>query len=440
MIRSRSEKPAGNDDTIEDPVFIGTALHGLFESEMEFPIKVDGTSTLPYTSVIKEIRGKNELLVLKLIRPLPHELMEGAIFQVVFPHEDKRFEARITYKGREGYLQYRFTPPASLSFADRRSAKRFPFRPRESAYVIAQDGRIPGLGVAGPLVNIGLGGAAMRVDRVLKLDDGMRIPPSTALFDRDKGFPRVRIQDLPRLPLLEWRGTVAHATSRGDEVILGLSFGEMGEDEARSLGDCLNFREKSLRGVAHAPSRSESSTPATRDRAPRDKAESEQAPPDMETTPFLAEEGPGVTPLARLQRRSARVLLCMPEGDRRIQVQAHLAAQGILRVECVSSIPELLPRIPAKGSVPTAAWLLVDLNLGGTGDVEPLADLRTLERELGNLGDLSVAILCEKVDPTLLLALEANLRILPYVPVDEEEEDAWTRTLEALGAVSAEQE
>ncbi|MBK8794580.1 MAG: hypothetical protein IPN59_16015 [Holophaga sp.] len=423
MNRPRSEKPVASDLAIEDPAFIEAALQALFESEAEFPIKVEGTSTLPYASVIKEIRGKNEMLVLKLIRPLPHELMNGALFQVIFPCEDKRYQARIAFQGREGYLQYKFTPPVSLTHADRRIAKRFPFRPRESAYVIAQDGRIPALGVAGPLVNIGLGGFAMRVDRVLKLDDGMRVPPSTALFDRERVFPRVRIQDLPRLPLLEWRGIVTHATARGDEVILGFDFGELTEDEARSLGDCLNFREKLMRGSGHPTGRTEGSTLLPPDEAPRRVAR---------TAVAANEEAPGTDPLARLQRRSARVLLCMPEGEMRDKVQAHLADQGIARLECLPGIDELRPLLQAKGGQPAAAWVLLDLNLAGGGDVEPLAAMRTLERDLGEFGGLSLVMLCERVDPTLFLALDTNIRVLPYLPADAEEEMAWSQALEML--------
>jgi len=423
MNRLRSEKSALSDQSIEDPAFIAAALQALFESEAEFPIKVEGTSTLPYASVIKEIRGKNEMLVLKLIRPLPHELMNGALFQVIFPCEDKRYQARITFQGREGYLQYKFTPPVSLTHADRRIAKRFPFRPRESAYVIAQDGRIPALGVAGPLVNIGLGGFAMRVDRVLKLDDGMRVPPSTALFDRERVFPRVRIQDLPRLPLLEWRGIVTHATARGDEVILGFDFGQLTEDEARSLGDCLNFREKLMRGSGNPAGRTESATPLPPGEAPRKVAR---------TVVASTEEAPGTDPLARLQRRSARVLLCMPEGDMRDKVQAHLADQGVARLECLPGIAELRPLLQAKGGQPAAAWVLLDLNLAGGGDVEPLAAMRTLERELGELGGLALVMLCERVDPTLFLALDTNIRVLPYLPADAEEEMAWSQALETL--------
>ena len=167
---------------MEDPHVMQDALRMLFEAESEFPIKVEGTSTLPYTSRIQGLDFANGQFTLRLARPLPHEMMGGALFRIVFAVEDQRFEGLITFIGREAYLQYRFQLPTHLIHADRRRHKRFPFRPRENAYVIAQDSGIPGMGLAGPLVNISQGGFALRVDRVLKLDDGMRLPPNTALF------------------------------------------------------------------------------------------------------------------------------------------------------------------------------------------------------------------------------------------------------------------
>ncbi len=416
---------------MEDPVFIAGALQSLFEAELEFQIKVEGTSTLPYASVIKEIRTAERVMVLKLVRPLPHELMPGAIFHMVFPVEEQRFETGITFQGREAYLQYRFDVPISLTYADRRRSKRYPFRPRESAYVIAQDGRIPGMGVAGPLVNISKGGVALRVDRVLKLDDGMRLPPSCALFERDKGFPQLRIQDLPRLPLLEWRGTVAHASSRGTEVVLGLEFGEMGEEEARQLGDCLEFREKVLRGAPHAL-RVEGGGPgpgSAGGEAPGIAALHEE--PREEPHAALA-LGPGGDPLLRMRRRSARGILCMPEGEARDQVLERLTNTGYLRMELASDLRMLKGLLAPKGAVPPAALLLVDLGLAGAGDAEPLAAVRILERDLGGSGTRPLVMLCEWVDPTLFMALGPGTHILPYSPGTPRDEQAWVACLDAL--------
>lgn len=433
MNRPRFEKSQGNDGAIEDPAFISGAMQGLFQAEAEFPIKVEGTSTLPYAAAVQEIRAGEGGLILKLVRPLPHELMPGAVFEMVFPLEEQRFETAITFRGREAYLQYRFDPPAALAYADRRRAKRYPFRPRESAYVIAQDGRIPGLGVAGPLVNISMGGVALRVDRVLKLDDGMRVPASTGLFDRGKGFPRIRIQDLPRLPLLEWRGTVAHASARGGEVILGLEFGELGEDEARLLGDCLEFREKILRGVPQALGEGGSSAGVLPAGASTPSMEAD------DDTVLVAGEalaaGPGGDPLLRMQRRGARVVLCMAESEAQQRVQAHLEGNGYRRLEMVTDLEALKALLTPRSPVPPPALVLVDLALAGSGDAEPLAALRQLERILGAPGQVPVAMLCELVDPTLLLASLSSTRILPYAPSTPLEAREWARTLDALAGI-----
>ncbi len=434
MNRLRAEKNQGSDHAIEDPAFIFGALQSLFESEAEFPIKVEGTSTLPYASTIQAVRGGEGGLILRLVRPLPHELMPGAVFEMVFPQEEQRFETAITFRGREAYLQYRFDPPTTLAYADRRRAKRYPFRPRENAYVIAQDGRIPGLGVAGPLVNISMGGLAMRVDRVLKLDDGMRVPASTGLFDRGKGFPRVRVQDLPRLPLLEWRGAVAHASTRGGEVILGLEFGELGEEEARSLRDCLEFRDKILRGIPQALG---SDTTSSSGMLPPggDAVRGEAEGGAFSSVPAALVEGPGGDPLVRMRRRGARVVLCMGEGEARQRVQAHLEGNGYRRLETVSGLEALKALLSPHPPVPPPALVLVDLALAGSGDAEPLAALRQIERILGALPHVPVAMLCELVDPTLLLASLSSTRILPYVPGTSLEAMEWGGTLDALAGI-----
>jgi|GEM_PF-359205 len=433
MNRARSEKAPGTDKSMEDPAFIAGALQSLFEAELEFQIKVEGTSTLPYASVVKEIRTAEQVMVLKLVRPLPHELLPGAIFHMVFPVDEQRFETGVSFQGREAYLQYRFDLPVSLSYADRRRAKRYPFRPRESAYVIAQDGRIPGMAVAGPLVNISLGGAALRVDRVLKLDDGMRVPPACALFERGKGFPQLRIQELPRLPLLEWRGTVAHASSRGSEVVLGLEFGALGEEEARQLGDCLEFRDKVLRGMPHAP-RVESGATGTRTEDLEARPVDESLP-GLEETHAALRSGPGGDPLVRMCRRSSRAILCMPEGEVRRSVLERLGGTGFTRIELASDLQALKGLLSPRGALPPVALLLVDLTMASVGDAEPLAAVRILERDLGASGSLPVVMLCEWVDPTLFLVMGPRTRILPYAPLTPHDEQDWVACLDAVAEI-----
>ena len=398
-------------------------LGRLFESETEFPIKVEGTSTLPYSSQIQGLAFEQGKFTLKLVRPLPHELMAGAVFRLIFAVDDRRLEGLITFLGREGYLQYGFQVPPCLFHADRRRHKRFPFRPRENAYVIAQDSGIPGLGLAGPLVNISLGGFAMRVDRVLKLDDGMRVPPNTALFERGKSFNRVRIQDLPRLRLLETRGLTTHAWERGSEVILGMSFNGMGPEEESALAQALELREKIYHIGLQLP-RPEDDAPVVRTLGsrPEDADFLEPVRPEPEAPSE-------VTPLLRLQRRAAWVVLVMEDAPLRADLAALLRRAGYHRLDLLEDLDQLQPFCQAETRAGLPHLVVADLALTRTGDAEPLAGVRIIEHQLAEVGILSEVILCDNVDPTLLLAQAARTRCLSY---DWSDEPRWIGTLDSL--------
>lgn len=424
MNRPKTGKLGGRDEPIEDPQLLKDSIRLLFESEAEFPIKVEGTSTLPYASRIQKIEPETQEMILKLVRPLPHELMGGAVFRVIFAVDDQRYETLITYVQREAYLQYRFSQPEHLFFADRRRSKRYPFRPRESAYVIASDGSIPGLGVAGPLVNIGLGGLCLRVDRVLKLDDGLRIPPNTALFERGTSFPRVRIQDLPKLPLLEVSGWVAHSGERGSEILLGFDFGELTEDQARTLGDCLNLREKMFQARSGAMASGPGGFPRgdTGTRTVEIPSESLVLDPAGIDRPGLFSE-----PLRLLRRKTARLVLIAANDALMSRCQQGLWRCGYHRLEIVRDCDEART-LWQDSARPKPCLVLMDLSMAQVGDQEPLAAVRYLEKEMAALGNVPTAILCEDIDPTLFLGQASGTRFLPC-GLDE---DQWIPILDNL--------
>ena len=70
-----------------------------------------------------------------------------------------------------------------------------------------------------------------------------------------------------------------------------------------------------------------------------------------------------------------------------------------------------------------------DLALARSGDAEPLAAARILEHQIAELGGPPTAILCEEVDPTLLLAKETLTRFLPY---PSGKGDRWIENLDAM--------
>jgi hypothetical protein len=421
MNRQKTSKSGRRDEPIEDPELLREALRQLFESEAEFSIKVEGTSTLPYASRIQKIATETREIILKLVRPLPHELMGGAVFRIIFAVDDQRYEALITYVQREAYLQYRFSQPADLYLADRRRSKRYPFRPRESAYVIAADGGVPGLGVAGPLVNVGLGGLCLRVDRVLKLDDGLRIPPNTALFGQGASFPRVRIQDLPKLPLLEVSGWVAHVEERGSEILLGLSFGTLAEEPARILGDCMRFREKMFQarsGMAGAVSGG----------GPRGGTGSkmEEVPQAQDSTGIDAPRSSS-EPLRLLCRKTARLVMIGAEDALMSRCQQSLWRSGYHRLEVAKDF-EAARKLCQDSPRAKPNLVLINIAMAQIGDQEPLAAVLLLEKELAVLGDVPTAILCEDIDPTMFLGQTSRTRFLSC----GREEDQWLPALDDL--------
>jgi hypothetical protein len=386
---------------LEDPVLIRQAMQDLFRQESEFPVKVEGTHTLPYSARIHHLDPQKGFLHLKLIRPLPHELVAGALFEMVFTWRDQRFEAQTIFQGRESYLLYQFTLPSRIIHSDRRSHKRYPFRPREKAYVVAQDGGIPGYGLSGPLVNLSEGGLAFRLDRVMRLDDHLRVTPGLGFFDRGKALPMLKIRDLPNLPLFESRGVLAFVLEREGEFIVGLQFGELGESERRELQGVLTIREHMKRAPLAAP------TEGPRATASRAPAESKGP-----ASPFLPAGRQTPDALRLLSRRGTRVLLAMEPGPERDQIRQVLGAAGFLRMDAVDTVEGALADLRGQRGA-TAPLLLLAPH---PGIAPPLGELRSLQREWGERQELAVGVLLrpgQELDPT-----DPLLRPLPWPGTD----------------------
>ncbi|HLP30414.1 MAG TPA: PilZ domain-containing protein [Geothrix sp.] len=408
----------GRDAPIDDPAQIRRAMAELKRTEAEFPIKVEGTHTLPYTSHLAHVDLDKQHLHLKLIRPLPHEMAPGAPFEMLFAVGDQRFEAPITFLGRESYLLYRFTIPVRMTQSDRRRHKRYPFRPREKAYVLAQDAGVPGHGLAGPLVNLSLGGLAFRVDRVVRLDDHLRITPGLGFFDKGKELPMLKIRDLPKLPLFEARGTLANAWEQDGEIVVGVKFGDLRDSELRQIQDVLNFRDQMQRS---------SGTSSVSEASVREAKARPGAPEPPDPARRVNPAG-GLTPdaLTRLGRRCAILMLVMAPGEARDQVRRNLEAQGYLRLELVDVLDQALERLRVNT---TAKGRLVVLDLPPEVE-DPLEGIRRLQRELGELRELPVAIMQQQGMPAA--TEDALIRPMPRPGADPA---AWLPILDELAGV-----
>ena len=404
---------------MEDPLRIRRHLEELRAAETEFPIKVEGTHTLPYTARLMEVE-KGSMHV-KLIRPLPHELIQGAPFEMLFATAEQRFKGLVTFQGRQGYLLYRFTVPTRLVPSDQRQHKRYPFRPREKAYVLAQDGGLPGFGLAGPLVNLSLGGLAFRVDRVVRLDDHMRLTPGLGFFEKGKALPMLKIRDLPKLPLFEARGLIANACEREGEIVLGVQFGELGPSELAELQEVLDLREK-LQRAGSQPSAS-SATPAPREARTATAHREAPATASPRVNPAGAESPEA---LKLLGRRTAGLVLAMPPGHLREGVQSALAGGGYLRVEAVDSLHQALALLRAdKGASNRLLLALLD----PVRDSD-LAEIRALQRDQGELRELPVALLGAAAMP----GLENDSLIRP-LPLPDGAPGPWLEALDEIAGL-----
>lgn len=379
MNQTRSSGGARRDADLEEPAEISLILARLHRDEVEFPVKVAGAQTLPYASRIRHVDLAQGLFHLRLIRPLPHEMALGAPFEMLFTLGEQRFEAPITFLGREAYLLYRFSIPLCLTPSDRRRQKRYPFRPREKAYVLARDAALPGHGLAGPLVNLSLGGLAFRVDRVIRMDDQLRITPSPTFFEKGKGLPILKIRDLGKFPLFEARGMVANARERNGEVLVGVQFADLGPAEFRLIQEVLIARDLMQR-TSGSPSVSTVAAGEARGKAPAPAATPlQRANPSGSLTPDA---------LTLLGRRCTRVVLAMTPGPDRTVLQDALAATGYLRLEATDTLDQALDCLRAGGDA-TSRLLLVE---SPPGAQLRLTELHTFQRELGELRELPVAL------------------------------------------------
>ena len=388
--------------TVVDPALIREALEELRQNQIEFPIRVEGTHTLPYTTHLQRVEPQTSEVFLKLIRPLPHEMIAGAPFEMTFASGEQRFTAPLTFLGREAYLLYRFTLPTRMTQCDRRRNKRYPFRPRERAYVLAQDARLPGHGLSGPLVNLSLNGAAFRVDRILRLDDHLCLPATVGFFERGRELPILKVRDLPKLALFETRGIVTYACERGNEVILGIKFAELMASEASQLQAVLDFRELIQRNPNQSSHR------------PDITLLPENTPQALSAPARRANPAGNRTPdaLAKLGRRCTTILLAMPPGIMRNQVKEWLGSMGYLRLQVEDSLVEAKQHL--RGLPDASSPILVAEWPTEPGDT--LALLHSFQREVGGSQDL----------PVILMETEANpappggplIRALPWPCTD----------------------
>jgi hypothetical protein len=409
--------PVSTGERLSDAAFLEQAFRDLAASGAEFPIKVEGAKTLPYTAVVKGLDPSGRTLEVKLFRPLPPALAAGAWFDMVFSALGKRYEGRIALVGRDGYLQYRFQWPSSLLASDRRLWKRYPFRPRENVFVLAQDDGNPCHGLTGPLVNLSTNGLQFRVDRMIRLEDGLPVNPDPNWFVDGRRLSPLRIVGLTKGGSMEMRGRTVRVDAHDSCVHLAVALQGLGDADRELMTRLLEARER--RGTGAIPKGTTARIARAGDEGGATAVAAGPAGPDPEQA--------GAATLRRLARRTARVLAISPEGEDREALVRFLRALGFWRLDLE---PDLFAA-HARGKAQDRPYrlLVVDLQPSRQEGLEAVGAVRHLEPLLRSFGDVPVAFALRQPDPVLGLLGKPRLGV---VALEDPDPGAAPRVLEAL--------
>lgn len=322
--------------SMEDPKGIRACIQEMKTRDLEFKLKVDKAQTVPYTVQIDQLQADGVLLAFQ--RPLPPELAKGALFLSNFQMEGQNFQFPTKFQGRTAYLRYLFSWPERILKLERRNFPRLPFRPREKAEASLRDGGVPGVGVSGPILNLSRQGVALRVDRVLRLDNGFRLSVNNSHFPPGKFFGLVRLQDLPGLPRVDLRGFVVHATDKGGVLLLGLTFQETDGEAIRQVEECMKLRAKLQQAkapVVASPAPTGSKKPVVQPAIHVDAPVSWDSPEVLNENPPEGTEDAAALdqdPLRILLRRTLPLVIKAPNPEAAEPLARWLRERGYLRL------------------------------------------------------------------------------------------------------------
>lgn len=290
---------------------------------------------------------------------------EGQLVHLTFALDGQRFRASARYEGLGGYLQRVFTLPEVVRHAERRERPRTRFTAREGVSVAALEGLFEGLGLSGPLLNLGHDGLAFRVDRAMDIARGRRLTPGEDLAGPGHAFGLVRLQDLPHLPTLECGAVLIHLEARERGVVAGLRLEGLGGLERQGLdrllahrlpaAPMLGFPRKRRRGVGGEGSEA-AEAPEPQEIWAEAGTESEaESDPGMEAAPDPASEALSDRALLEirvamaqpdrlmaLRKRGRKLLVAVPDDLARAALVTLLQVDGYREVLEARSLVQAL--------------------------------------------------------------------------------------------------
>jgi CheY-like chemotaxis protein len=384
----------------------------------------------PTGATVESVGEESGSFIVSLSRALPPDIEEHPLLELTFPLDRGRFQCSVPYQKRGGYLQAVLGLPLQIKLAERRGGPRARFGTRERASVTLVQSLGNGIGAAGKVRNLSMGGLAMRVERMISIADDRRLPLSAGPFTPGQQFLLLRINDLPHSPMIECGASLAYAATTSEGPLIGLRFEGLGALEVRILEQVMQRRlPKASQLFPIKVRRSRADFEGGGDEAADEAGEAEWAAgdgeefdaPDAWAAPLEAEEefpedtGSGrLEPKERLQRlkRAGRhLLLVMDEDLDRAILAGTLIVDGYRRIkearnftaalECMRTVqPDLI---------------ILDQRIGSHDAQQFLERLRSH----GLSEEVPVVLLAEKADVrTALMSKAARISHVQVKPVD----------------------
>jgi hypothetical protein len=392
-----------NNESATQDEQVPRAFLELKANQEEFQLNVDRVK-IPHASTVAEVDTTAMQVVLKMHRPLAAELPSETLCRVSIGALGEHWKVTLEYLNRVSHLHYLFNLPKTMEKAGRREHKRYPFRPRENVTVYVQDASLPGMGAVGTLLDLSLGGLAFRPERAFTIENGARLKLDTAMFEKGKTFPVIRVDGLPKLTEpLRVRGEVAHVMEKSDTLFVAFVFGVLEDWQDQALATVAEAREK-MGGQGGPPPSSGSPSASAPDESaktgagPAD-AGSSSGTPAGDASAAQGQEKPHIVlpeHLLRLARRTTSLLLIKPSGAPCNEVYKSLKDAGYVRIEHCEALDSHIAQ-----TVTNTDFLLVALELGGEA-AEPLKSFRNLCESIPTRSNQVAVVITERYDPILL--------------------------------------
>lgn len=321
--------------------------------------------------------------------------------------------------------------PTTIALAERRKKPRARLNQREGATAIALTGLFEGIGLTGAIDNISEGGMCLKVGRAMnvKTQGPMHMGPN--LLSVGEVFMVIKLNKLPKCPLIEVGGIATHVASEGAGLSVGITFEAGKESILGPVKSMVASRAGSIPTAvppkARRPQPKAEPAESSIELAPPRPVQKKEPEPAPAPPPAAAPEPPPAAPapvpavslpqpdsanrgsaLYRMKKRTRGVLLAMPEGPDREALLGFLTADGYGKVRVAATLTELLDQLDE------VQLVFVD---EGVAELQGLALASFLRQRLDD--EQTPVVLAEaSVDASLVLGAQevgvAQVLVKPY--------------------------